>query len=116
VTSGPASPPHRVYNLGNNRSEKLLRFIGILEQELGVKAKLDLQPMQPGDVPETYADIAASERDLGFKPKVPIVVRLEGTNVELGKKMLAESGLNIIAAADMADGAQKAVKAAGGSK
>ena len=69
---GPATPPHRVYNLGNNRSEKLLRFIGILEQELGVKAKLDLQPMQPGDVPETYADISASERDLGFKPKVPI--------------------------------------------
>jgi UDP-glucuronate 4-epimerase len=69
---GPSSPPHRVYNLGNNRSEKLLRFIGILERELGVKAKLDLQPMQPGDVPETYADIAASERDLGFKPKVPI--------------------------------------------
>jgi succinyl-CoA synthetase beta subunit len=44
--------------------------------------------------------------------KVPLVVRLEGTNVELGKKMLAESGLNILAAADMADGAQKAVKAA----
>jgi succinyl-CoA synthetase beta subunit len=44
--------------------------------------------------------------------KVPLVVRLEGTNVELGKKMLAESGLNIVAAADMADGAQKAVKAA----
>ncbi|MCC7049335.1 MAG: GDP-mannose 4,6-dehydratase [Alphaproteobacteria bacterium] len=69
---GPEAPPHRVYNLGNNRSEKLLRFIGILERELGAKAKLDLQPMQPGDVPETYADIAASERDLGFKPRVPI--------------------------------------------
>ena len=48
--------------------------------------------------------------------KVPVVVRLEGTNVELGKKLLAESGLNIIAAADMADGAKKAVAAAGGSK
>ena len=48
--------------------------------------------------------------------RVPLVVRLEGTNVELGKKMLAESGLNIIAASDMADGAQKAVAAAGGSK
>ena len=44
--------------------------------------------------------------------KQPLVVRLEGTNVELGKKMLAESGLNILAAADMADGAQKVVKAA----
>jgi len=74
VDGGPASPPHRVYNLGNNRSEKLLRFIGILERELGMKAKLDLQPMQPGDVPETAADIAASERDLGFKPATPIDV------------------------------------------
>ena len=46
--------------------------------------------------------------------KVPLVVRLEGTNVELGKKLLAESGLNIIAANDMADGAQKAVAAAKG--
>jgi len=71
---GPSSPPHRVYNLGNHRSEPLLRFIGILERELGVKAQLDLQPMQPGDVPETYADIAASERDLGFKPTTPIDV------------------------------------------
>ena len=43
---------------------------------------------------------------------MPLVVRLEGTNVELGKKMLAESGLNIVSAADMADGAQKVVKAA----
>jgi succinyl-CoA synthetase beta subunit len=48
--------------------------------------------------------------------KVPLVVRLEGTNVELGKKMLAESGLNITTASDMADGAQKAVKAAGGAR
>jgi succinyl-CoA synthetase beta subunit len=46
---------------------------------------------------------------------VPLVVRLEGTNVELGKKMLAESGLDIVAAADMADGAQKAVAAAKGA-
>ena len=48
--------------------------------------------------------------------KLPLIVRLEGTNVELGKKMLADSGLNITAAADMADGAQKAVAAAGGKK
>ncbi len=48
--------------------------------------------------------------------KVPLVVRLEGTNVDLGKKMLAESGLNIVAAADMADGAKKAVAAAGGAR
>ncbi|MCK6452273.1 MAG: NAD-dependent epimerase/dehydratase family protein [Alphaproteobacteria bacterium] len=72
--NGPEDPPHRVYNLGNHRSEKLLRFIDILERELGTKAKLDLQPMQPGDVRETYADIEASRRDLGFEPGTPIDV------------------------------------------
>jgi succinyl-CoA synthetase beta subunit len=54
--------------------------------------------------------VIAAVKETGLK--VPLVVRLEGTNVELGKKMLAESGLNIVAAADMADGAQKVVKAA----
>jgi len=71
---GPTAPPHRVYNLGNNRSEKLLRYISVLERELGVKARLDLQPMQPGDVKETAADITASARDLGFAPATPIDV------------------------------------------
>ena len=60
------------------------------------------------------AGVIAAVKEVGLK--VPLVVRLEGTNVELGKKMLAESGLNITAAADMADGAQKAVAAAGGKK
>jgi succinyl-CoA synthetase beta subunit len=55
--------------------------------------------------------VIAAVKEVGLK--LPLVVRLEGTNVELGKKILAESGLNIIAASDMADGAQKAVKAAG---
>jgi succinyl-CoA synthetase beta subunit len=58
------------------------------------------------------AGVIAAVKEVGLK--VPLVVRLEGTNVELGKKMLSESGLNIIPAADMADGAQKVVKAAGG--
>ncbi len=60
------------------------------------------------------AGVIAAVKEVGLK--VPLVVRLEGTNVELGKKMLADSGLNILAAADMADGAQKVVKAAGGAK
>jgi succinyl-CoA synthetase beta subunit len=60
------------------------------------------------------AGVIAAVKETGLK--MPLVVRLEGTNVELGKKMLAESGLNITAAADMADGAQKAVAAAGGKK
>jgi succinyl-CoA synthetase beta subunit len=58
--------------------------------------------------------VITAVKDVGLN--VPLIVRLEGTNVELGKKLLAESGLNIIAAADMADGAKKAVAAAGGSK
>jgi succinyl-CoA synthetase beta subunit len=60
------------------------------------------------------AGVITAVKEVGLK--MPLVVRLEGTNVELGKKMLNESGLNIIAAADMADGAQKVVKAAGGAK
>jgi succinyl-CoA synthetase beta subunit len=60
------------------------------------------------------AGVIAAVKEVGLK--VPLVVRLEGTNVEIGKKMLSESGLNIIAAADMADGAKKVVAAAGGSK
>jgi succinyl-CoA synthetase beta subunit len=58
--------------------------------------------------------VIAAVKETGLK--VPLVVRLEGTNVELGKKILAESGLNIVAAADMADGAQKAVAAVAQSK
>jgi len=70
---GPAEPvdgkpPHRVYNIGNNASEKLMDFIAVLEQALGCKAELDFQPMQPGDVQETYADIEATRRDFGFEP------------------------------------------------
>lgn len=61
-------PPHKLYNLGNSRAENLLDFIAVLEKALGKKAEMDLQPIQPGDVPETFADISASTKDLGFKP------------------------------------------------
>jgi UDP-glucuronate 4-epimerase len=72
----PASgtPPHAVYNLGNHKSEKLTDFIAAIETALGRKSVKDLQPMQPGDVPATYADIDASRRDLGFEPTTPISV------------------------------------------
>ncbi len=60
--------PHRLYNLGNHRSEPLMRFIGLIEAALGKKAVIDFQPMQKGDVKETYADITESERDLDFHP------------------------------------------------
>jgi len=67
-----STPPHALYNLGNHRSEKLTEFIAVLEQALGRKAEIRLEPLQPGDVPATYADIDASHRDLGFEPVTPI--------------------------------------------
>jgi len=69
---GRASPPHRLYNLGNHRAEPLMRFIELIEAACGRKAEINLTDMQPGDVPETYADIEASRRDLGFAPKTTI--------------------------------------------
>jgi UDP-glucuronate 4-epimerase len=65
---------HKVYNIGNHQSEPLMRFIGVIEQALGKKAEIDFQPMQPGDVQATYADIEATRRDLGFEPTTPIDV------------------------------------------
>jgi UDP-glucuronate 4-epimerase len=67
-----SEPPCRLYNLGNHRSEELRRFIGLIEKAVGRPAAIELAPMQPGDVPATYADIAASERDLGFAPTTSI--------------------------------------------
>jgi len=67
-----AAPPYRIYNLGNNSSEELERFVGVLERAIGKTARRELKPMQPGDVPATYADIAAAARDFGFKPKTTI--------------------------------------------
>jgi UDP-glucuronate 4-epimerase len=68
--------PHRIYNLGNHRPEKLLDFIGVLERLLGRTALKELLPLQPGDVPESFADIEASRRDLGFEPRTTIEVGL----------------------------------------
>jgi UDP-glucuronate 4-epimerase len=64
--------PHRLYNLGNHRPEKLLDFIAVLERALGRTARKELLPLQPGDVPESFADIEAARRDLGFEPKTTI--------------------------------------------
>lgn len=75
-------PPYAIYNIGNNQPENLLDFVDILQQELiraGVlpkdydfEAHKKLVPMQPGDVPVTYADTSALERDFGFKPSMPL--------------------------------------------
>ena len=63
---------HRIYNIGNNRSENLLHMIEVLEGALGRKAEMTMLPMQPGDVEATYADIEAISRDYGFQPTTSI--------------------------------------------
>lgn len=69
---GSSSAPWRVYNIGNNNPVELLEVVRLLEEAIGIKAKRDLLPMQPGDVPATYADIDDLMRDVDFKPAMPI--------------------------------------------
>jgi UDP-glucuronate 4-epimerase len=66
--AGAEGPPHRVYNVGAERPEELDHMIGVLEEAIGRRAERILLPMQPGDVPATYADIGAMRRDFGFEP------------------------------------------------
>jgi UDP-glucuronate 4-epimerase len=73
-TPSSSNAPYRIYNIGNNRPVKLMRYIEVLEQCLGRKAKLDLLPLQAGDVPETIADVSRLEAAVGFKPATPIEV------------------------------------------
>jgi UDP-glucuronate 4-epimerase len=73
-TDDGKTPPYHLYNIGNNNSERLMDFIGLVESSLGRKATYDFHPMQPGDVKETYADISAIQRDVGFAPTTPISV------------------------------------------
>ena len=69
---GTSPAPYRIYNIGNNNPVELMRFIEVLEEALGKKAKKNLLPIQPGDVPATYADVDDLMRDVGFKPSIPI--------------------------------------------
>jgi UDP-glucuronate 4-epimerase len=68
------TPPTKVYNLGGDKVEKLTDYIGYIEQSLQIKAIMQMEPLQPGDVPATSADIGASKQDLGFQPTTPISV------------------------------------------
>ena len=64
--------PYRIYNIGNNQPVKLMRYIELLEQCLGKKARLDLLPLQAGDVPATIADVSRLQAAVGFKPATPV--------------------------------------------
>ncbi len=67
-----SAAPYRIYNIGNGRPVKLMRYVEVLEQCLGRKAKLELLPLQAGDVLETIADVSRLEAAVGFKPAVPV--------------------------------------------
>lgn len=69
--------PYRVYNIGNNKKEQLLRYIQVLEECLGKKADKNFMPLQPGDVPATYADVDDLVRDFDYKPDTSIEIGIE---------------------------------------
>jgi UDP-glucuronate 4-epimerase len=78
---GTSRAPYRLYNIGNERPVELLRYIEVLEHCLGRKAQMNLLPLQPGDVPDTLADVSALTRDVGY---------CAGTPVEEGVKLFVE--------------------------
>ncbi len=69
--------PYKLYNIGNNSPVGLMQCIEVLEHHLGRKAEKNMLPLQPGDVPETWADVGDLVRDVGFKPSTPIEVGIE---------------------------------------
>ena len=70
--SATSLAPYRLYNIGNNQPVELMEYIAVLEQNLGLKAQLNLLPLQPGDVPDTYADVSDLVRDTGYRPSTPV--------------------------------------------
>lgn len=71
---GTSNAPYRIYNIGNNQPVELLRYIEVIESCVGKKAITNLLPLQPGDVPDTYADVADLIADVDYKPETPIEV------------------------------------------
>ncbi len=74
---GTSKAPWRVYNIGNQRPVELMKYITILEEKLGKTAQKELLPMQPGDVPDTYANVDALIQDVGYQQGTPIEVGIE---------------------------------------
>ncbi len=69
---GTSSAPWRVYNIGNSSPVELMTYISAIEKALGRKARVELLPLQPGDVPNTYADVDDLVRELGYKPRTSV--------------------------------------------
>ena len=72
----PGLDTYEIFNLGNHHPEKLMDMIGILARELGVEPRMEMLPLQAGDVPSTYADIGKARAKLGFEPATPLSVGL----------------------------------------
>ena len=77
IDRAPAGEIYRLYNIGHGQPVGLMEFIHVLEKALGRTAKINLMPLQPGDVPVTWADTSDIERDFGFRPKTPLRDGLE---------------------------------------
>jgi len=75
--SAISQAPWRIYNIGNNSPVKLMDFIEAIEEALGIKAEKELLPLQPGDVPDTYADVDDLVKDFGYKPSMPVKQGIE---------------------------------------
>jgi UDP-glucuronate 4-epimerase len=69
---GRSRVPYRIYNIGNSKPVELMHYIHIIEECLGKKAEMNLLPLQPGDVPDTYADVQALIDDTGYCPGTPV--------------------------------------------
>ena len=76
-TPASSRAPYRIYNIGSNNPIRLSRYIELLEQNLGRTATQNLLPLQPGDVPDTYADVTALQRDHGYRPTTPVAVGIK---------------------------------------
>lgn len=74
---GTGLAPYRLYNIGNNAPVELMHYIKVLEDCLGKKAEMNLLPLQPGDVPDTYADVQDLVNDVGYKPATSVEVGVE---------------------------------------
>jgi UDP-glucuronate 4-epimerase len=75
--NNPSAAPHRLYNIGNHQPVELMKVIAVLEKCLGKTARKKMLPMQPGDVPATFADVDELMRDTGFRPETPIEAGME---------------------------------------
>ncbi len=69
---GTSRAPYRLYNIGNSRPVDLMKYIGLLEEYLGKVAEKNMLPLQPGDVPDTWADVEDLAKDVGYRPSVPV--------------------------------------------